>query len=302
MTVIAVTGGSGFVGRHLCPKLVSQGHQVLEIGRTTLLSDYMSRTLKGVDALIHLVARAHILTESCSDPETQYRAVNVGLTERVARAAEIAGVQRFVFISSAGVLGASSPKTGLTDASVPCPHDFYTASKLEAERWLRSEMAATMGIAILRPPLIYGPGASGNFRRLLRMALKGWPLPIGGLDAQRTMIGVRNMIDLIAVVATDSRASGFTMLAADQEAISVADLFRELARYAGRQPQLPSLPVWVVKGLLQALGRRADVQRLTDPFVLHPSIAHERFGWSPPFTLAEELRWTVQSELEERNG
>jgi len=68
---------------------------------------------------------------------------------------------------------------------------------------------------------------------LLRLALKGWPLPIGSFRAQRSIIGVRNAVDLIRVIATDQRVSRATLLAADRETISVSELFSAVARLAG---------------------------------------------------------------------
>jgi nucleoside-diphosphate-sugar epimerase len=297
MTVIAVSGASGFLGRHLRPDLISLGHRVVEIPRARLGAQDLHRDLEGAEVVVHLAGRAHVLRESSNDPRAEFRRVNVGLTQAAARAAKIAGVRRFVFMSSAGVLGASSPPGGFEDDSAVCPHDAYTASKLEAETWLTAELGAEMQLAILRPPLIYGPGAKGNFMRILRLAVKGLPLPIGGFRAQRSMIGIRNMVNLIGVVATDRRVSRATLLAADRETISVADLYRAIARLAGHRPWLAPLPPAIIRCLLSLSGRRSDIVRLTDPFVLRAARAQSQFGWTPPYLLEDELRRTVFSEM-----
>jgi len=297
MTVIAVTGASGFLGRHLCPELASLGNRVVQISRAELRAETLHGSLEGVDAVVHLAARAHVLSERSSDPRQEFWKDNVVLTQSAARSAMRAGVKRFIFLSSAGVLGASSPPRGFDDDSIPCPHDAYTESKLEAERWLNAELDASMQLVILRPPLIYGPGARGNFRRLLRLALKGWPLPIGGFRAQRSMIGVRNMVNLIAVAAAHPRALRTTLLAADEETISIADLYAAISRQAGHRPWLAPLPPAIIRCLLNLTGRRSDVVRLTDPFVLRPINAQSQLGWMPPHRLDDELRWTVLSEL-----
>ncbi len=298
MTVIAVSGASGFLGRHLCPELLSLGNSIVEISRANLQAESLHRSLEGVDVLIHLAARAHVLREPGADAREEFRKANVGLTQSAARAAKRAAVKRFIFLSSAGVLGASSPPRGFDDESIPCPHDAYTESKLEAEQWLKSELDADMQLVILRPPLIYGPGAKGNFMRLLRMALKGWPLPIGSLRAQRSMIGVRNMVNLIAAAAAHPRTLRTTLLAADEETISVADLYATLSEQAGRRPWLAPLPPEIIRWLLNITGRRSDVVRLNDPFVLRPTHAQLQLGWRPPHRLADELRWTVLSGLD----
>ncbi|MGO9039155.1 MAG: NAD-dependent epimerase/dehydratase family protein [Steroidobacteraceae bacterium] len=298
MTIIGVSGASGFLGRHLCPALRALGNDVIEMSRADLGSENLCRKLEGADVVIHLAARAHVLQDTSGESRAEFWKSNVGLTQSIARAAKSAGVRRFVFLSSAGVLGANSPPGGFDDDSLPCPHDAYTASKLEAEMWLSAELGARMQLAILRPPLIYGPGAKGNFRRLLRLALKGWPLPIGGFRAQRSMIGIRNIVDLIRVVATDPRVTRATLLAADRETISVSELFRVVSRLAGHRPWLAPVPPALINWALGLSGRRSDIVRLTDPFVLRPAAAQSQFGWTPPHLLRDELRRTVFWELE----
>jgi nucleoside-diphosphate-sugar epimerase len=298
MTVIAVSGASGFLGRHLCSELISLGNEVIEVSRAGLASEDLYRQLEGVDVVVHLAARAHVLNERSNDPRAEFWKSNVLLTQSMARAAKLAGARRFVFLSSAGVLGASSPPGGFDDDSIPCPHDAYTASKLEAEAWLNAELGAEMQLAILRPPLIYGAGAKGNFMRLLRLAIRGWPLPIGSFRAQRSMIGVRNAVDLIRVLVADPRLTRATLLAADRETISISELFGAVARHAGHRPWLAPVPPALIRYLLGLAGRRSDIVRLTDPFVLRPTIAQSQFGWTPPHSLQDELRRTVICELE----
>jgi nucleoside-diphosphate-sugar epimerase len=298
MTVIAVSGASGFVGRHLGHELLAQGHRVIAISRPLLYSKELAAELDGVETFIHLAARAHVMTDDCANPQAEYWKSNVGLTQIAALAAKQAGARRFVFLSSAGVLGASSPSSGFGEDTAPHPHDAYTASKLAAEEWLNSELGTSMELVILRPPLIYGPGAKGNLMRLLRLALKGWPLPIGALRAPRSMVAVRNIIDLISILSSNARLIRATMLVADRETISVADLFRTVAHHAGHRPWLAPLPPVLIRSLLTFAGRSNDVARLTSPFVLHPNIAQSQFAWVPPYSLQAELRRTVRCELE----
>jgi UDP-glucose 4-epimerase len=298
VTVIAVSGASGFLGRHLVQELLVEGHCVVAITRPLLYSKELAAKLAAVETFIHLAARAHVLKEDCDDPQAEFLKCNLDLTQIAALAAKQAGVKRFIFLSSAGVLGASSPAGGFEEDSVPHPHDAYAASKLQAEEWLNAELGASMDLVILRPPLIYGPGAKGNLMRLMRLALKGWPLPIGALRAPRSMVAIRNIVDLISILATDARPIRATMLVADRQTISVADLFRTVARQAGHRPWLAPLPPVLIRSLLTLAGRDSDIVRLTGPFVLNPSIARSQFDWVPPYPLQAELRRTVLCELE----
>jgi nucleoside-diphosphate-sugar epimerase len=294
---IAITGASGFIGRHLCPALSSLGNNVISLGRQDLGSPDLARKLEGVQAVVHLAARAHILRESSASPAEEFRDANVGLVQITASAARSAGVSRFVFLSSAGVLGSRSPQSGFHDHSSPSPYDLYTSSKLEAEEWLNAELDGNMQLVILRPPLVYGPGARGNFMRLLRFALRGVPLPIGNLREQRSMIGIRNLVDLIGVMVADPRVKHTTMLAADRETPSVCDLYRTVSRLAGHDPWLARAPSSILEWLLRLTGRRSDIARLLHAFLLTPTIAESQFGWTPPYSLEEELQYTVSCEL-----
>jgi UDP-4-keto-D-FucNAc 4-reductase len=302
MAVIAVSGASGFVGTHLCPDLIARGHQVIAVSRAQLLATDLAASLAGASVFIHLAARAHIVRDEAKDAEAAFRVANLELTQIVAKAATLALVKRLVFLSSAGILGRSSPRGGFTDHSAPAPHDAYTRTKLEAEQWLRTEAQRRMEIVILRPPLVYGWGARGNFARLLRAVETGWPLPIGALDEPRSMLGIGNLVDLLHVVALDPRAAGRTMLAADAETTTVAAFARELARQLGRAPRLMRVPKWFVTLLLRVSGRASDVGRLMAPFELHPTVARAELGWSPPFSLSQELAQAVLHELSGHRG
>jgi UDP-glucose 4-epimerase len=302
MAAIAITGATGFIGQHLCRSCESAGHRPVPIPRFLLASGdlaALTASLRSVDAIVHLAGRAHVLHERTAEPAREFQMVNVGLAEFVARAALDAGVWRFVFVSSAGVLGNSSGPEGLDDDAPTNPHDGYTRSKLQAEKALGESTFAPLELAVIRPALVYGPGAGGNFRRLLRAAASGLPLPVGALRAPRSMVGVRNLCDLLLAAACHPRAPGLTAIAADDEAASVAELVRDLARLSGRKPFLLPMPPTLLRAALRAAGRGADVVRLFNPFVLHATAAQTRLGWKPPHTLQAELEWTV---VQERNS
>jgi nucleoside-diphosphate-sugar epimerase len=299
MTGIAVTGASGFVGRHLCAILERRGCRVLPLSRQRLASPDLAAALADIDFLVHLAGRAHVLHAAGAEAQRAYLEANVHLTQKVVRACAAAGVRRVLFLSSAGVLGCRSPPGGFTDQSIPAPHDAYTHSKLQAEQWLRQQVAAQLQVVIVRAPLIYGPGAPGNFSRLAHAVRAGWPLPIARLLAPRSMLGVRNLADLLHAAGTHAAAPGQTMLVADREIISVAELARAIGRHMHRPARLFALPPALLAGLLRLLGKSADVARLLDPFELRPGIVAEKLGWSPPFSLEQELAWAVAPTVHE---
>lgn len=302
MTRIAVTGASGFIGRHLCAAAASAGIACVALGRESLRAGVLEPAIEGCDAVLHLAGRAHVLHETSNSPEAEFREVNVTLTKRVAAAARDVGVGRFVYVSSAGVLGQVSPPEGLDDTSPPQPYDAYTRSKLEAERLLAGELPGSVPFTIVRPPLVYGPGARGNFERLVRAVLAGWPLPVGGLRARRSMVGVRNLVDLLLRASLDAGAEGATMLVADRELVTAGEFVRAVAHAAQRRPRILDVPAPVLKVGLRLIGRGPDVARLMQPFVLRPSAVQHRLGWSPPHSFHEELDWTLASIADPKGG
>src|SRR5437868_1293358 len=200
-----LTGATGFLGRSVVPRLRRDGHVlrtlVRDAGRTPAGTDgvtgALERTaewavaLQGCDTVVHLAARVHVMREGSADPLRSFREVNRDATLRLAEEAGRAGVRRFVFVSSIKVNGGSTVDRPFRADDPAAPADPYGVSKWEAEQGLR-ELAARTGleVVIIRPPLVHGPGAGGNLRRLLALIDRGIPLPLGAISNRRTMVGV----------------------------------------------------------------------------------------------------------------
>ena len=291
---IAVTGAQGFIGQHFCASLLSAGMGCVELSRESLADGELERRLHGCEVVVHLAARAHVLREYASSPAAEFYSANVTLTQRVARAAVAAGVGRLVFVSSAGVLGQVSPPGGFDDAHLPNPYDSYTRSKLEAEQSVLEAQSSGLETVIVRPPLVYGPGARGNFDRLLAAVLAGWPLPVGGIHARRSMIGVRNLSDFLLRTSVCPEAVGQTLLVADNEPVTVGEFVRAIAVAAHRSTRVISVPNPLLRLALAAIGKGADVARLTQPFEIRAVQARTRLGWVPPHSMHDELAWTLR--------
>ena len=307
---ILVTGASGFIGRALCRALAARGHEVraavhrkagdssdglaafaepVEVADIADEADWPAK-LAGIDSVVHLAAIAHRTADAAA-----IRRVNVDGTARLARAA--AGcVRRFVFLSSVKVHGEESGERAFVETDAPHPEDAYGRAKLEAERSLQ-EIAAGSGmeLAVLRPPLVYGPGVRANFLRLLRWVDSGWPLPLGAVRNRRSLIYVGNLADAIVRAVEHPQAAGTTFLVSDAEDVSTPELIGRLARALGRTPRLLSVPPrWLLlAGGLS--GRTGAIQRLTGNLAVDCSAIQSRLSWNPPFTmtqgLAETARW-----------
>ncbi|MDQ1253894.1 MAG: UDP-N-acetyl-alpha-D-quinovosamine dehydrogenase, partial [Euryarchaeota archaeon] len=216
MGKILVTGATGFVGKALCKRIASNGWHVRGVVRSAEQAANLSAgvevvqmesigadtdwsdALAGVDAVVHLAARVHVMQDNATDPLSAFRQVNVAGTERLARMAAKAGVRRFIFLSSIGVNGNITHDQPFIEEDKPRPYSPYTLSKFEAEQVLRRIASETgMEVVIIRAPLVYGPKNPGNILQLLHVIAKGWPLPFASIKNLRSFIFIGNLVDAI---------------------------------------------------------------------------------------------------------
>ncbi|MBF9233253.1 NAD-dependent epimerase/dehydratase family protein [Microvirga alba] len=287
--LIALTGATGFIGRHLLSELPKRGYRVRVLLRrpsevppgasSAVIGDIaspqnMSAALRDVDAVIHSAGLAHAMS---GRPEDDYRAINTQGTIALAQGAERAGVKRFVFLSSIRAQSGPTAAIVLTEDQEPCPTDAYGRSKLEAEQGLS---ALSIDWAALRPVLVYGPGVKGNMAALLALAQSRWPLPLGGLKAERSLLSLDN---LAAAVDTVLKAQGplrRPFIVADPEPVTVPQIVAALRAGLGRSPGLIPVPSLFLKGAAALTGRTEAYERLAGSLVASPK-ALNQLGWEP---------------------
>lgn len=304
---ILLTGANGFVGAALLSVLRNQGHDVtpcvrhegalvgaVAVGDINASTDW-STALADCDVVIHLAARVHVMRDKATDPLAAYRATNVEGTQALARQAAVAGVKRFIFLSSVKVLGELTlPRRPFAATDVPAPQDAYGASKLEAEVALREIATQTgMELVIIRPPLVYGPGVKANFLALMQAVGRGVPMPLAALDNRRSLLALDNLVDLIAVCARHPAAAGQTLLVSDGEDLSTPELIRRLGRAMGRTARLFWVPVWLLWLAATLLGKRDVMLRLAGNMQIDIAATRERLDWTPPISIDEGLRRAV---------
>ncbi|MNK84381.1 dTDP-4-dehydro-6-deoxyglucose reductase [compost metagenome] len=207
----------------------------------------------------------------------------------MAQQAADTGVCRFVFISSIGVNGSESFKP-FTEIDIPAPQEPYAVSKMEAEIGLFEIGKKTgMEIVVIRPPLVYGAGAPGNFGRLLRAVKSGVPLPFGAVHNRRTLVGIENLVSLIANCIEHPFAANQVFLAGDGEDISTSDLLRFMGDSLNRRARLLPVPVPLMQAVGNLIGRRATVQKICGNLQVDISKARKVLGWEPPLSTIEGL-------------
>ena len=305
-----ITGPTGFVGQRVCTQAMLNGvaihcalrrqEKVLD-GATPFLIKELNGltewqpTLSGVDVVIHLAARVHVLHDAVDDPPAAYRTVNVDGTLNLARQAAAAGVKRFVFVSSIKVNGEYSELERPFSESDACnPQDAYGQSKLEAELGLRQISVDTgMEVVIIRPPLVYGPGVKANFAALMRAVQLGWPLALGAVYNRRSLVALDNLVDFILACAIHPKAANQTFMVSDGHDLSTTELVRGLARAAGMPARLLPVPVWILEVGASLLGKGGEVRRLCGNLQVDISKAKTLLGWQPPVSVEEGLRRAV---------
>lgn len=316
---VLVTGANGFVGRALCRRLAEKGwpvtgatRQPADLGpgvcRVAMPalgpdSDWQGR-LEGIDAVVHLAARVHVMKETTDDPALEFDRVNRDGTLALARAARDAGVGHLLFVSTVKVMGeATAAGHPFRDTDPPRPEDDYGRSKLAAEDGLAALCQKGLARAtVLRPPLVYGPGVKANFRSLVRLAASGLPLPLAAIANRRSLIHVDNLADAIATALAAEGRDCERFLVSDGEDLSVADLVRRLAAAQGRPARLFPVPPALLRLAGRMAGKTAAVERLVGSLAVDPSGFCRRFGWTPPVSLDQGLAGTVRNCRDKISG
>jgi nucleoside-diphosphate-sugar epimerase len=297
---ILVTGGTGFVGRTAVPTLQAAGHAVRLALRessaaapveSVLVGDLgpgtdWGRALEGIDAVVHLAARVHVMRDHAGSAE-EFKRTNADGTLRLARAAADAGARRFVFVSTIKVNGELTTTRPFRADDEPHPCDDYGQSKLAAELGLR-EIPGIEPV-IIRPPLVHGPGAKGNLARFCRLAQAGLPVPFGAIDNRRDLVGVANLANLIERCVWHTAAKGEVFLAADGEPLSTPELFRTIAEALGRPARMIHMPVALMRAVARPLGFGAEFDRLTQSLEIDAAKTRELLDWRPPDTARDGI-------------
>lgn len=239
---------------------------------------------------MHLAGRAHQFADCAADPLAEFRAVNCELTLLVARQAAVAGVKRFIFVSSIGVNGNNNVRP-YTASDQPNPAESYALSKWEAEQGLwQIQQETGMELVIVRPPLVYGPNAPGNFGSLVRSIEKGIPLPLGAIHNRRSLVGIDNLVDLIIRCIDHPAAANQVFLAGDGVDLSTTELLRGVGKAMGKPARLIPVPAGMLQLGATLLGKKAMAQRLLGSLQVDISKTCELLDWKPPYTVEEGLR------------
>ena len=304
----ALTGASGFIGRHLVRHLLDIGHKVTPLARKkafvadlpcVLVPDLkdvlrVSEALKNCDVVVHLAALAHGKHETERD-----LSANVEMTDAVARATLLAGARRLVLISSIGVNGDRTQGRPFRSDDSPSPTAPYAISKWQAEERARTVLrGSSVELVVIRPPLVYGSDCEGSFSSLMKMVRRMPVVPLGSLSRLRSFIHVDNLCEAIAIASLHPATANKTYVLADGIDVSVADTVKALAFGYGKNPaSVVCFPPALLKAAAFLAGKTAVIEKISAELMVDTSEFMRDTGWIPKLNPLEAMAQSARSQL-----
>ena len=312
---VLVTGANGFVGLALLERSVSADHELIGISRKSVKFAHpnfrnvqvsnldskidLTSALIGVDVVVHLAARVHVMHDRSTDALAEYRQSNLDATMNLARQSAASGVKRFIFMSSVKVNGEFTSGDNLFSAEdIPCPQDPYGVSKLEAEIALKKIADETgMEVVIIRAPLVYGLKVKANFLSMMKWLRKGLPLPFGCIQNSRSLVSLDNLVDLILTCLDHPKAANQIFMVSDDHDVSTSLLLREISAALGSKANLICIPSSLLRMAFFLIGKKSLSQRLLGSLRVDISKTKEMLNWHPPVSFEEGIRQTAEDFL-----
>ncbi|HEX3973546.1 MAG TPA: NAD-dependent epimerase/dehydratase family protein [Stellaceae bacterium] len=285
---MVILGAGGFIGRALSARLAA--HNVLtrtvtreNTGTLSAQTDWPA-LLEGARIVIHLATAASPRLDQARFGE------EIATAESLGRAAKRCGIQRLVLMSSIRAMGENSGTVPFSADTTPTPSDEYGRAKLAIE----AALADAPGVAILRPPLVYGPGVIDSFKTLMTAVARGVPLPVASIRNRRAFLFIENLLDVIELLLVAEAPSGVYLLRDDAE-IATPELLRRIAHYLGRKPRMLPCPPDLLRLVLNLSGRGGMAAALIGSLSIDDGATRERLHWTPRISLDEGIAATCRA-------
>jgi len=307
---VLITGGTGFIGLHVCRALVARGDHVVALARSKakarelppeveVLEGDLSifrkdeATLPAVDVVVHLAG-----VVAANHPD-EYEAINFGsVKDLVERLTRTTPPRRLVFASSLAAAGPSPPDVAHTESDPPRPIDPYGDAKARAEVVVGGAPFPTTSF---RPPIVLGPGDTASLT-LFKSAQSGIGFRVAGAPQRLSFVDVRDLVSAILLMIDDTRPGSFVYFASHPQVMDVKELWRELGNAVGRKVLVVPLAKWVlyvamlvstfVTRLFRFTNQLDDKQyrQMTAPaFVCSSERLRTELGWAPKHDLRDTL-------------
>ena len=313
MKNICVTGADGFIGKSLCKYLIESDRSVKGFVRTLTPSmsndkiEYvkigdlgskinLKNHLAGYDCIVHCAGKAHSMNEK--NDQDVYHLVNALGTKHLAEQAAEAGVKRLVFLSSVKVNGENTNDIKIfSNKDIPNPQDAYSISKFEAEKFLwEISNSSNLEVVVIRLPLVYGYGAKGNMRQLMKLINLGIPLPLSLIKNQRSLIGIDNLVDVLSRCIDHVEAKGKVFLVSDYKDLSTPELISLMATAMGRSARLFPFPISLLKFFGFIFGKQNQIDRLLGSLQVDVSDTIDKLNWKPPLSTENCIKRMIKKK------
>lgn len=241
MKKVIVTGREGFISSRIVDSY--SGNEDYKVYSVSLRNGVDNLELKNVDTIIHLAALVH--QRETQENIESYHKINYELTYELVKKAKQAGVKNFIFMSTMAVYGLEGSLKDVETISKKTPLNpltRYAKSKLMAENSLKEFQDDKFIVKVVRPPMVYGEGAPGNFNRLLKLANY---LPVfPNIKNQRSMIEINTLVDYIKLLV-DSKESGLHF-PQDKNYVSTTKMYVNMRNSIGKKTLTVSIPSKIV--------------------------------------------------------
>ena len=236
---ILILGANSYIGTSFEKYMNENYRNEYEIRKTSLRGGgWKQEDWNEYDSIINVTGKAHADIAKLTETQKQeYYDVNCDLAVEAARKALSDGAGQYVYFSSIIIYGDSSNGRNhvrITAETVPAPSNFYGDSKWQAEQELQELFVGAEGktkLAIMRPPMIYGPDSKGNFRMLKKLAEKLPMFPT--YHNERSMLYIGNLAEFLRILSEENLEGIF--LPQNKEYVSTADMVSEIAHAEGKK-------------------------------------------------------------------
>lgn len=298
---VLLTGANGFVGRHILTECIQQGYDIvaptrqpLNCANGTVYNPIIVDILdicelqqfdKNIGTIIHVAGLAH----RHGIPMSEFLVFNSAYTLKIAEKAVEVGIRRFIFFSSIGVNGSVS-QNPFVESDEPSPKEDYAKSKFDAEeKLLALSKSSGLELIIIRPPLVYGPDAPGNFAKLLNLVKSGMPIPLGKINNKRSFISVFNLSSFVISCIKVKTITQEVFLVSDNEDISTTELLTLLYKKIRRPSRLIKVNYKLLHRGLKIVGKSNLLEKLCCDLQLSSEHSMVTLGWKPPYSVEKSL-------------
>lgn len=283
---ILITGAGGFVGSNLTKFLIDAGYSLKfisrkkgQFGEVLIYDDFINGRydksfFSDVGTVIHLAAIAHNFNIPSMEELDE---VNQHYTQKLLAALHKEALEKFIYLSSIAV--------SLLEKDIVVDTRQYGISKQKAENLLIEffkENDPKTQLVILRPPLIYGKNAPGNFLKLLNILKKPIVLPFGSLDSKRSFLFIKNLLSAIETVVESKAVSGSHIYEVSDPWIETTSSFmKAFKKVTGAKAVIVPLPKFLLKTLLTLVGKKSIYDKLALELVVDNEKFNRDFNWKP---------------------